>query len=221
MGNATFTSCQINSKYELLKHSHKLPRRKLLAGFVQIAQMWFGKLEKCIIHKQKSGNESVIFTELHFNFKCFFNITVNFIFLLLISHSLKTNIWDGYRLYLWKLLLIWGEPGITPQLRPDRLANGVTCSGQSGQAMLWHYLKLFSSFLHYQEQNRWKLTYTHCYKKQALILWCYSVKKGVRAINIVIFHCLFYARLTMRCCDLCVWNETHLMFFTKYIKHCC
>lgn len=139
--------------------------------------MSIGKPKKCVIHKWKSENDQ-LYLQKHTSL---FTLTIvekselwfDWIFLL-IWHSLIANIWDwvGVTALIWKLPLIWGESGITPRLRArgadaERLASRVTGSDQSGQATLHQNLELSSSFRKQMEAH------THCYKKRALILWCY------------------------------------------------
>lgn len=106
---------------------------------------------------------------------------------------------------MWRLLM-WGELGITPGTDTERLAKGVTSSDLSGQAML------SSSFLHHQEQNRWKLTHTA--KKPALILWCYifSIKGQSHRHHYISLFIL--CKIKMGCRDPDVYKDTHV--FTSH-----
>lgn len=128
-----------------------------------------------VCHSQvENWKWSAIFAETHFPFHFNHRWKEWIMIFLLIWHSLIANIWDwvGVTALIWKLPLIWGESGITPRLRArgadaERLASRVTGSDQSGQATLHQNLELSSSFRKQMEAH------THCYKKRALILWCY------------------------------------------------
>lgn len=181
------------------------------------------KLKKCVIHKRKSENDQ-LYLQKHTS-------------LFTLSIVEKSRLWFDLIFFCWSdsiIANIWDWVGVT----------GFNLKTSSDMRWIWHYSTTESSKGQTQRgwpvgsqaatnqgrprcfrilnslpasENRWKLTYTAIRNEHWFYGAIYSVW-GVGAIGVIIFHCLFYARFKMGCCDLCVWTERHV---TQYLKRCC